>query len=245
MKLNQLIALVAGQKSRAQSALTEIYHKVQKETLLTGISRVYHPKDEDGDRFPSETKIVQYTVDQALLEIQTVLIKLINMVGSQDRTNCVASASIVVRDKTIMADVPVSHLLFLEKQLVDLHTVVGKLPVLDPADNWEFSDSSNCYLSDTQETVKTKKVPRAFVKAEATKEHPAQVETFHEDIVTGYWKTVKFSGAIPAMERKQLLARVELLQDAVKSARESANLQDTQSLTTGTNLMLYLFDNKD
>jgi hypothetical protein len=35
------------------------------------------------------------------------------------------------------------------------------------------------------------------VKAEATEKHPAQVEVYHEDVVVGQWKTVKFSGALP------------------------------------------------
>ena len=118
---------------------------------------------------------------------------------------------------------PVTYLLFLEKQLVDLHTFVKKLPVLDAAESWTFDESADCYATEPVQTVRTKKVPRNHVKAEATEKHPAQVEVYYEDVTVGYWKTVKFSGALPAKRVNELLERVEKLQQAVKFAREEAN----------------------
>src|SRR5581483_8802586 len=109
--------------------------------------------------------------------------------------------------------VPVTYLLFLEKQLVDLHTFVEKLPTLDPAKQWKFDNASDTWATEPVQTVKTKKVPRNHVKAEATDRHPAQVEVYHEDVLTGRWTTTEFSGAIPATERNALLDRVKKLQD--------------------------------
>jgi hypothetical protein len=45
----------------------------------------------------------------------------------------VAKADIKVGDAVIARDVPVTYLIWLEKQLVEMATVVGKLPVLDNA----------------------------------------------------------------------------------------------------------------
>ena len=62
-----------------------------------------------------------------------------------------------------------------------------------------------------------------------------------EDIVVGYWKTVKFSGALPASRVKELLDRVEKLQQAVKFAREEANGIEVQDKRVGETLFSYLF----
>ena len=99
--------------------------------------------------------------------------------------------------RPVLKDVPVTTLLFLEKQLVDIHTFVEKLPTLDPGEAWNYSPDVDHYVSESYQTTKTKKVLKNHVKAEATKEHPAQVETYTEDVVVGYWTTVKFSGAVP------------------------------------------------
>jgi hypothetical protein len=89
--------------------------------------------------------------------------------------------------------------------------------------------------------VRTKKVPRNHVKAEATEKHPAQVEVYHEDVVVGYWRTVKFSGALPAQRVNELLERVEKLQAAVKFAREDANGTEVTDQKPGKKVFDYLF----
>ena len=44
--------------------------------------------------------------------------------------------------------------------------------------------------------------------AEATQQHPAQVQVYMEDVPEGDWTTVKFSGALPASRVRTLLERV-------------------------------------
>ena len=91
------------------------------------------------------------------------------------------------------------------------------------------------------QTVRTKKIPRNHVKAEATKEHPAQVEGFYEDVAQGFWSTIKFSGALPAQRVNELLSRVEKLQQAVKFAREEANGLEVEQQKVGERVLGYLF----
>ena len=91
------------------------------------------------------------------------------------------------------------------------------------------------------QTVRTKKIPRNHVKAEATEHHPAQVEVYYEDVAVGYWRTVKFSGALPARRVNELLERVERLQQAVKFAREEANNLEVEDQKVGEKVFQYLF----
>jgi len=135
----------------------------------------------------------------------------------------------------------VSYLLFLEKQLVDLHTFVKKLPVLDAAESWSRDESTDSWRTEPVRTVKTKKVPRNHVKAKATDKHPAQVEVYYEDVPVGYWTTVKFSGALPARRVNELLDRIATLQTAVKFAREEANGAEVTDQRIGEAVFGYLF----
>jgi hypothetical protein len=91
------------------------------------------------------------------------------------------------------------------------------------------------------QTIKTKKIPRNHVKAEATDKHPAQVEVYYEDVVVGTWRTIKFSGALPASRVNELLNRVEKLQEAVKFAREEANNMEVTEQKVGAKVFQYLF----
>ncbi len=58
----------------------------------------------------------------------------------------------------------------------------------------------------------------------------------------GYWRTVKYSGALPARKVAALLERVEKLQRAVKFAREEANAVEVKQQKVGAALFGYLFD---
>ena len=240
-RLNQIIAVEKGIKSRSFQELTEAHQALQKPALLAGIARTYRPKDEEGETFPPESTRVQIKVDEIIRQTTEVLTKLFDATAAKDWTNCQAKADVVVDGQTLLTQVPATYLLFLEKQLVDLHTFVRKLPVLDAAEAWSFDPSADCWATEPVQTTRTKKIPRNHVKAEATEQHPAQVEVYYEDVIVGYWRTVKFSGALPAQRVNELLARVEKLQEAVKYAREEANNIEADEQKVGDRVFGYLF----
>jgi hypothetical protein len=240
-KLNQIIAISAGKKSQTHKTITEAYQNLQKASLLEGISRTYKPKDDEGEQLPPEKKTVQLKVKESIGSVGAALTELFDVVATQDHANCLAKANVLVDNVAVLKDVPVTTLLFLEKQLVDIHTFVEKLPTLDPGEVWNYNPDVDQYASESYQTTKTKKVLKNHVKAEATKEHPAQVETYTEDVVVGYWTTVKFSAAIPAKEKNEILDRVRKLQEAVKCAREEANGMEVESKRIGGAVLQYIF----
>ncbi|MDP1563162.1 MAG: hypothetical protein Q8M16_17420 [Pirellulaceae bacterium] len=240
-KLNQIIAIQSTKKSLAKDALTAAYHQLQKADLLTGISRNYKPKDELGEVLPHENKLVQVKVTEVLEQVSRSLREMFDVVATQDYANCLAKADVVVAGQVILRDVPVTHLLFLEKQVTDLQTFIEKLPVLDPAERWTYDSSQDCYASESFQSLRTKKVPKTHVKYEATKEHPAQVEMYMEDVTAGTWTTLKFSGAVPASIRNGMLDRVRSLQDAIKAARETANGIEVEKQEVGEKLLKFVF----
>lgn len=240
-KLNQIIAVLSGRKSQSQKDITEVYKKLHKDALFDGISRVYQPVDEEGEALPPERKNVQYSARQAIAEARSALSELFNVTATQDYSNCTARSDVVVDGQTIVSDAPVTHLLFLEKQLTDLHTFVRQIPVLDPSERWEWDQAADCFTSNPFVTNRTKKIPRSHILYEATKEHPAQVEMYTEDVKVGEWRTVKFSGALPAQEKNQILQRIRNLQQAVKFAREEANEMAVEEVKTAGTVFEYLF----
>jgi hypothetical protein len=240
-KLNQIIAIQNGKKSQAKETLTQAYHQLQKPDLLAGISRTYKPKEETGEPQPPESKLVQVKVRELVNKVTQDLIEMFDVVATQDWANCQAKADVKVDGQVLLSGVPVTHLLFLEKQLVDLQTFIEKLAVLDPGERWEFNSAQDCFASEPFQTTRTKKVPKSHVKYEATKEHPAQVEMYFEDVTAGTWTTVKYSGAIPATERNQMLDRVRKLSDAVKQAREEANSQEVEKKKVGEAVLNFVF----
>ncbi|WP_349339823.1 hypothetical protein [Plantactinospora sp. B6F1] len=241
-ELHKVNALVQGFKPQAKRELTDAHRRTQKAPPLSGISRTYQPfADDIREQLPPESTRVQYTVQEVLDDVATTMGRLFDLQFLQDTGNATAKADVVVDGRTLIRQAPVTYLLFLEKQLVDLRTFVDGLATLDAAERWEFDPDRGCYASTPSQTQKMRKVHRNHVKAEATEKHPAQVEVYTEDLPVGTWTTVKLSGALPAERVKVLRGRVDKLLEAVKVAREEANSTTVQDRTVGDEVFGYLF----
>jgi hypothetical protein len=225
-KLNQIIAIEKGVKSRVYGEFTNLFKTIQKSELFQGVARSYQKLDEEGEDLPAERKKVQLTADEALKRTETILSELINTTARKDWSNNTATADLVVDGETIVEGVPVTFLLFLEKQLTDVRKFIGTLPTLDSSEDWNQDANSGLYKTPATPTHRTKKVQKPLVLFPATPEHPAQTQMITEDVLVGHWHTIKESGALPAPRKQQLIDRVESLINAVKQAREAANNAD-------------------
>lgn len=240
-RLNQVLAIERSVKNENEKRLTQAHHLLLQSKPLSGLSRRYRPKNDDGDQLPSESTKVQATADEIIAAVIKSLTELFDIVATKEAANTQARADVIIDGGKLLAQVPATTLLYLEKKLVDIHTFVKGLPVLDPSETWRFDTAQNCWVTDPVETTRTKKIMQNHVKAPATDKHPAQVDTFTEDVVVGYWTTVKMPGALPAKRVAELVARVEKLQHAVKFAREQANTTDAAPVAIGAAVFGYLF----
>lgn len=239
-KLSQILAIEKGLKERTNRFVTDEHHKLQKPDLFAGISRTYRPKDEDGELFPAESGPVRENAELVLKSISEQLTKLWDLVLTKDAANMSAKADIKIDGQSIIRDVPVTNLLFLEKQLVDMRTTIAKAPILASSEVWSLDQAGSVWRTEPVETHRTKKIWRNHVKYPATDKHPAQVETYQEDVVVGYWNTTKFSQALAQGRQATLLERVEKLLEAVKFAREEANSSEVDDREIGAVLFEYL-----
>jgi hypothetical protein len=227
-KLHHILAIENSTKTQVNDQLTLIYKAFQKPDLFVGHAKVFTPKDSNVESstyeaLPPENKEVQQHVGHSMKVIREQQTRLFDLTLARDATNMLAKADVVVDGKVILKDAPVTYLLWLGHQLDDLHTEIKKIPTLDPAEKWHFEKDQNLHATKPSEQIRTKKLQMPLVLHPATKEHPAQVKEITQDVITGTWKTIRYSSAMPVDDKDTMLARIEKLQAAVKQARETAN----------------------
>lgn len=243
-RLNQIIAVRPTAKGDFDKVKTAIHRELNTGPLLHGQTRSYQPFNdaEDGEK---QIHLVQVKAEVSLRKLQEEWAKLFNLSAKLDWTNQIAKADIVILSDpsvTLLKDVPVTHLMFMEKQVVDLETMIRKLPILDPTELWDFDPNTDTYKGrNPQKSFKTQKLRKTIVHYAATDKHPAQVEPYSEDVNVGTWTAIRQSGALPAERVSKMLARVLLLKDAIKFAREQANMTEVIGLKTGDAVMKYIF----
>lgn len=192
---------------------------------------------------PAERQRVQFHVGDVLNRVASLSTELFDVTARKDWSNCAARADVTIDGVVLIEKAPVTFLLFLEKQLTDLRTFVGCLPVLDEAESWIKDANSGLYKTEAILTHRTKKVQKPIVLYPATTEHPAQTAMVTEDIIAGFWSQVKQSGAMPKPDKDELAQRVEKLLQAVKQAREAANgIEEVTTPSIGDAVFNYLLE---
>ena len=239
-KLNQIVATERTANTNAERDLTEAYHTVQKDQLFGGIEKSYKPRDDAGDKLPTESTKVQQTTEALLDAAANALIRLFDLRYTKDVANRVAKADLVVDGVTLQTDVPVTFLLTLEDKLTHLRTFVTHLPVLDPAETWEHDGASGVWKSKPIEATRTQKVPKTVEKAPATDKHPAQVELYMADVIVGDYTTYRFSGRTSKERQDHLLVQIDKLIRGAKFAREAANNIEIEELEIGKTLLDFI-----
>lgn len=239
--LSQILGIEQGEKQRANKKLSELQKSLRLRHLMEGSSRSYEAVDAmDVEQMPSEYVLVQVRAEDVLGQVEETMVSLWDIVLTREAGNTEASGDIVVGETTIASAVPVTMLLFLEKQLADIRSILAELPVHDPSETWAWDASQRLYRSPDRRNARTKKVPFAFVLAASTEKHPAQVQKEYEDRVVGWWDKVLFTGALPADRVKLLQDRAAALSKAVTFAREKANASEVTRQSIGQQVFAYL-----
>jgi hypothetical protein len=240
-KLNQILAIEKGVKNRVKSNMTKLYHASQKPALFDGLDKKYQPKDEDGETYPPEHKEIQFRAHQVIKQTRQNLTELFNTTATKDWANCEARADIEIDGQTILNNVPVTYLLFLEKQVEDLITSMTAMPTLDSSMRWSKDEAAGTHYSDEIVTHKGKKVEEPITVIEPTEHQPGQFTILTKDVIVGHWTTVHQSGRMRAAEKEEIQDRLVKLQKAIKQAREAANSIEASHQQVAEPVLDYIF----
>jgi hypothetical protein len=244
-KLHEFLAVLSGKKGEIAKVISEIYKQIQKPDLYDGLRRTYQPAkavESGGELLPPENKPARENLKDHIAKAVSGWRELIDLVATVDAGNQQAKADLVIGGRTIDKDVPVTTLLFLEKQLTDVRTFIDTLPTPDTAETWIRDPVSGMLVTEPTQTRRTEKVQRPIVLFPATPEHPAQTQLITEDVTAGTWTAVKSTTKVTRPAKEAALARVDALLAEVKMARERANSISVESRKTGELIMKEVFD---
>jgi hypothetical protein len=100
-KLNQIVAIEKGVKSRVYGEVTELHKESQKTEPYTGFSKVYRKRDEEGEELPPEQKKVRLSGPDVLRRLATLETELFDVEATKEWANTEARADVVV-DGTVL-----------------------------------------------------------------------------------------------------------------------------------------------
>jgi len=245
--LHELLAVqgdLEGKYKRILEEATETFTK--RKTHFSGYHktlRMFAETDKMQEAAGEEHKELTDTVDAKLNYIQSDIVRLMDALLQKESTNQNAKADLVVDGITLGSNLPATWLLGMETKLKEIRSVYEAIPTLDPGVKWEPDPAAGAHVyRATHPDVKSKTVQDIAYKVlqPATKEHPAQVETWKENKPVGEYVTHHVSGAISPAQKSVLLGRIDNLLRAVKKARMRANNTPVDKARIGNKLFDYI-----
>lgn len=226
-KLHELLAVDSDIKNQAATCLNDLKNTFEKKTSHFSEKIVtFRPSAENAEPKVESQLGLQTTVAKELDWIGEKISKAIDSGHQIDVANLVAKADVVLEDGTVLLkDVPATSLLQLEKRLVEVQTLIAKIPTLDPAQGFtpDFERGKGIFRARDVEKPRTEKQFSFVVMYPATDKHPAQVKELNLDKPVGSVLTQEWSSLITTSAKGDMLDRVEELTRAVRKARARAN----------------------
>jgi hypothetical protein len=173
-----------------------------------------------------EDKPVPTTVFETLEYALGIFAKAEDVQCQKNSTNRIAAATVMWRGKTLLSDLPVDELLGLEARLGKLREVVEAIPTLDATKHWKRAPDIGAHVWElplAEKTTKTEKVVVPVIMAPATDKHPAQVQAVQKDNVVGTFALMRRSGEATAVQKSDMIVRIDELLVEIKQARMRAN----------------------
>lgn len=243
-KLHEVLAVESDREQAANAILAETLTTFTKRTEhFIGKHTKYVPFDENSPDADETARDIVTTVKDKLSHCLSVAGRALDVTATKDMTNTKACASIEIDGKAITGPLPATTLLMLENRLKKWIEIFLAIPTLAPGRSWQLTPEKGAgvYLDPLPEAkFRTKKETMHKVLYEATKEHPAQIDKWAEDVRIGRITETTWCSMYSPAEKSELLERAQTLLVATKQARQRANAQECEQVDLADALIKFL-----
>jgi len=243
-KLHEILAVENDLEKVATNMIDEAKVTFNKKVnLFQGQVKTAEMFDNDAPTPTPEVIKLEETVPSKLKYVGKAVARWLDVVLQKEKTNQIAVADLVVDGDVLATAVPATFLLGLENKVKRLRDMYIDIPTLQPGIRWELTpdEGENIYAAaDPIERFITSKQVKSTVLYEATKEHPAQIDKWTEDVKTGRYLVYPTSGMITPARKAEILDRLDRLGQAAKAARMRANSAEVKKESIGQTLMDFI-----
>ena len=247
-KLCEVIAVESDLEKKHKKNMDELKNSFKNhQARYIGFEKRYKPFDEEeaAHEGSTEHKAMDATVHEDLDRMFTAFVDYIDAVAQKEATNQIAKGDIVIDGKVIVGleHLPATFLLGLESRLRPINEIFDAIPTTPPSQEWEKDDQIGQGVlrrKHDEESFRTRKEPKSTVLYEATKEHPAQIEKWNENVNIGKYITSYWCGLKTPKEKYEFIDRIKKLIKAAKEARSRANTTNVVDIHPADRIVKYL-----
>jgi hypothetical protein len=230
-KIHQLLAAlgeIENEDKKIKDETEQVFGKAKE--LLDGYNKILVMHDEDRkneEAGGAEKSEMTTTAMTRLKYMQPFVVRNMDAQLQRECANQLAKSDVTLPDGTVLPDLPVTFLMWMEKECVRMRNLLAKAPTLDTTVRWRVdTDADKEGVRRTVDKVTANKQEMKKVPIElspATKEHKAQVQLIDEQKIVGHYETERLTGRLTPAEKAAALSYWDTLLKEVKRAKSVAN----------------------
>ena len=244
------LATAVGQSKRATNdgfnLLRALDAAIQqgRGTNFQGATRTYRTRVEGTPGPPDEDKPVGLVATEVLAQVREILEPTLDANLTRDVGNTQAAADVIVDGHVILAAVPATFLLTLEKQIGNLYDILRNMPTRPLGVDWQPTSRDGVRQSPRKTTERHGNETQYKLSTPIPdKGIPEQVlGQYTTPVILGWWDEISFTGALSHNERQTLMARARAFLEAVKAARIKANGLEVEPQSAGAAALSFILD---
>ena len=211
-QIHELIAVENDLKGKKKELISNVLEAERQTSLFEGSRKTVQFFDEErSSEEKTELNKVQCKIKDLITLLSLNLTNWYDFKLQKEKSNQEAQASIVIDEKILAENLPVTFLLGMEDELRELKSILVKIPTLSKSIDWKKLDDDT-YQSETPiKRPKTEKKWMHKVMYDATDKFPAQIKEWSEDRPCGKTIEDKWSGMIPESEKQEYINKCEKL----------------------------------
>lgn len=248
-KMHELLAVEADLANTAKAVMDEALTTFSKkaEHFMGSTRTLTHFDAARAGEDTAEQKAMVTTVDDKLGYVLGKVAPYWDALFQKEATNQDATADLEIDGVTIASNVPATFLLGMESRLKGMRDLILAIPTLNPNQVWVEDPTlgDGVYRSESPPSMRTEKTLRYKVMVDATDRHPAQVEKWNEDVAVARIEVKLQSGMWTVRRKSEVLDNVDKLLEAVKKARQRANLAEVDTRKVASALVNAILDGAD
>jgi hypothetical protein len=243
-RLHQLLAVESDLEGKYKRVCDETKKVFAKPGMFTGSHRkLVSFDDSDKTEHPEEFQALTTTVEERLKYTSVSISTYFDALYQKEATNQLAKADLIVDGVIIAQDVPATFLLGLESRLRHVRSIYETIPTLAAGTEWKKSEDKGTGVWDMihpEEKLRTKMTFKSQILAEATVNHPAQIEKWEEQVAVGKFVKHVWCSMFTSNKKSEVLGRIDSLLLATKKARQQANSATAVNGHVGDAIMAYI-----
>jgi len=241
-QVHEMLAILQSEQKNWSRSLVNTRSLLNQKNVnaFMGTKQTFVSVDSDKDDIVLSDTVPQYNAKVLIGNMLKAATNLIDVFSSIDKTNCNGSkacADVIVGEKVLIKEVSVITILKMIDIVEEIFKFIDQVPVLDTSRIFTYDPNGQFHTIESEKLKYEMISYHRVVHEYKDGKHPVEIRQEEEKVLDGRTQKIERCSLITMKEKRDMLAKIKSILDALKQAKARANQAETLHTKFGDELL--------